>query len=242
MKYGRMEYECPSPYNNKVYVGNWFEDRCQYHKETHNHISCYMADYVPKPSSKDEPEVMWDAIFTGEGCGARILFDHDGDHYMHNMSTTNDLTYNHIPTWYKDYQKRHWRFRMDRWEPEQDYARNYGNITKYGITEYKKYLWDKAKQDPRTTATTNYQDSFLPPKLEDMKFRRWGIPRSNSSILNKVTLDTLSLKLRDIPINCAPPNEELVVVPREPRCNPITWNCPDPDPLIPKRCYNPNFK
>lgn len=45
---------------------------------------------------------------------------------MTNMSTTADLSYNHFPKWDKDYhQKRHWRFRMDRWEPEQDYARNY---------------------------------------------------------------------------------------------------------------------
>lgn len=60
--------------------------------------------------------------------------------------------------------------------------------------------------------------------------------------MDKVTLDTITLNLRDIPINTAPPNEELVVVPREPRCNPITWQCPNKDPLIPKRCTNPNYK
>ncbi|GJQ71478.1 putative protein C1orf158 homolog [Trypoxylus dichotomus] len=237
-----MEYENPSPYDNRVYIGNWFEDRCVYHKEKHTHISTYMADYVPKPSSKYEPEVMWDAIFMDEGCGARLLFDHDGDHYMNNMSTTTDLSYNHFPKRYKDNHKRYWRFRMNRWEPIQDFTQNYGNITSYGIAEYKKYLWDTAKQDPRTTATTNYQDSYLPTKIDDFKFRRWGIPKSNSSILNKVTADTLSLNLRNIPINCIPSNEKLVVVPREPRCDPIIWKCPDPDPLIPKRCYNPNFK
>lgn len=33
-----------------------------------------MADYVPKPSSKDEPEVMWDAIFTGEVTWLKTIY------------------------------------------------------------------------------------------------------------------------------------------------------------------------
>lgn len=48
--------------------------------------------------------------------------------------------------------------------------------------------------------------------------------------------EAIALRLRDMPLNSAVPNEDLVVIPREPQCNPITWQCPDPDPYIARRC------
>lgn len=51
----------------------------------------------------------------------------------------------------------------------------------------------------------------------------------------KSTSEMMSLKLRDQPIIFVTEPANLVIVPQEPRCNPITWECPD-SLKIPSRC------
>lgn len=55
----------------------------------------------------------------------RILFDHQAPHFLENKSTIYDLAFNHFPKMSDGPIPRQLRFRLQRYEPEQDYARNY---------------------------------------------------------------------------------------------------------------------
>lgn len=84
------------------------------------------------------------------------------------------MSYNHLPKCSKEPIHRQWKFCNQKYEPEVDLTRNFGSITKYGLVDYKKEIWqcDKSKRTP----LTHYQENFLPPEIDDYKFKRHGIP------------------------------------------------------------------
>ncbi|KAF2898390.1 hypothetical protein ILUMI_07793 [Ignelater luminosus] len=239
MEIGRLKYEKPDKYCGKVLIGNWFERQCSFTKDPHDFRTKYMNDYPPKPYSANDPSLIWNEMIKTQGYGPRILFDHQAPHFLENKSTTYDLAFNHIPKLSDGPIPRQLRFRFQRYEPEQDYARNYGNITKFGIQDYYKEKWRCENSDPRTTVTTHYQDTYLPPKKEDLMFRRFAIPVPNSSIMVEANNCFHNLKLRDKAVNTVSEKKLVPYNPYEPRCNPITWECPDKFKEVPNRCFIP---
>lgn len=127
--------------------------------------------------------------------GARTLTDHGRIfEYLDNMSTVYDLAYNHFPKQCPGSIYRHLRSRLERFEPEDEYLRNYvgtfffslaissdlfqGNITEYGLLKLKQEQWRCERGDPRITYTTSYQDAYTCPKKEDYPTNRRGVPLS----------------------------------------------------------------
>lgn len=110
-----------------------------------------------------------------QGIDPRVIHFQEGEKYSENFSTLYDLSYNHFPKCMYGPNKTEWRFRMGRHEPEPDMALNYGNITNFGLKEYKKEIWrcDKAKGTPNTVS----MDAYQPPAEEDYKFHRYSHPK-----------------------------------------------------------------
>ncbi|XP_022917487.1 cilia- and flagella-associated protein 107-like [Onthophagus taurus] len=209
------------PFSNKTLIGKWVEERSRYKKARYRHYTTYNRDYTPQPPSK----IDIDNTDKKNGIGPRLLIDINGDQFTKNFSTTYDLSYNHYPKLKRICNlERNWKVLQNKWVPEDDYTINFGSVTEYGLKAYKERLWEEQKSGKVCNITT-YADHYLPPDDEARRFKRWGIPVKNSSLMHQSNLDTLLLKLRDQPSFYVTPNEELVIVPREKRCNPITWEC-----------------
>ncbi|KAF5282343.1 hypothetical protein FQR65_LT14332 [Abscondita terminalis] len=171
--------KCPAPvwphdrYVNKVLIDNWFENRSEYVKTPHDFKTIYNVDYYQKKGDNLEPFV-WDQRDKWRGLDARILYDHDSPHFLENFSTTYDLSFRHYPKSYDGPIPRVLRMRLERYDPETDYAKNHGNVTCYGLVDAKKEQWRCESMVPRRTLTSQYQDYYTSPKHE--KIKSWGIP------------------------------------------------------------------
>lgn len=49
----------PSTYSNKVYIGNWYEDRCAYKISRFPLTTTYKTAFNSKPYSANDPNIMW---------------------------------------------------------------------------------------------------------------------------------------------------------------------------------------
>ncbi|KAK5645401.1 hypothetical protein RI129_006701 [Pyrocoelia pectoralis] len=185
----------------------------------------------------NDPKFLRDQQHRGQGYGARVLFDHQGNTFLENKSTTYDLSFNHIPKKSPNGPiLRHLRFRMERYEPEQDYAQNFGNVTKGELLDFYKNEWRCDTVDPRKTLQSSYKETFTAPKHD--KSLQWGIPRANSSAMEAGNRLLYNSRLRG-KRRLAVPENKLARLPYKQRCNPITWDCPHkfefdtPTPCVP---------
>ncbi|KAB0795521.1 hypothetical protein PPYR_12360 [Photinus pyralis] len=224
MKNRLQQFMPDDKYQDKVLLGNWVERRRSYVKHPHDFKTNYSIDYCPKPNTTNDPKFLRDQQYRGLGYNARVLYDHQGNTFLENKSTTYDISYNHLP------KKspcgplpREIRFRMGRYEPEQDYAQNFGNVTKTGLLDYYREKWRCEIQDPRKTLQSSYKETFTAPKHE--RSPSWGIPLANSSAMEASNRRLYHLRLRGKQ-RLAVPEKVLVQLPYVRRCNPITWECP----------------
>nr|XP_022917549.1 uncharacterized protein LOC111426904 [Onthophagus taurus] len=209
-------------YSNKSLLGNWYEDRLQYRKYRYRHGTTYTQDYIPRvpPLSEDSSK---NAIQSA-GLPKAMLFGQREDAYTNNFSTTYDLSYNHFVKKAKTHPtERHWVCRDNIWLPEKDFTKDYGNITRYGIFEYKTSLWEQERNPSHNQEEkSEYQESYeCVPKMKPVK--RFATPLKNSSLMNPSNIYYHTLTLRDMHLCTVTPNEEVVVIPRKHRDNPITW-------------------
>ncbi|RZC39214.1 uncharacterized protein BDFB_005326, partial [Asbolus verrucosus] len=216
-------------YSSKVLVGPWVNERAEaaFVPEVYKHsISTYRDSYGAKPPSGNDPSIIWDQKLNAEESNfVSQIGRNDFPNYFENFSSTYDLSYNHFPKCYRGYIPRTLRFRLGRFEPDDHYILTFGNLTKYGLLDYKKEQWACERQDPRQTYSTNYRDAFTSPEMNDYKFQRFAIPLQNSSRMDEVNVLMFNLKLRDRSICNVPANYNLVTVPVKKTCNPITWEC-----------------
>ncbi|KAF5272190.1 hypothetical protein FQA39_LY01272 [Lamprigera yunnana] len=190
-------------------------------KNPHDFRTSYCLDYNKKPLSS-VADFVWDQRLLWEGHGLRLIFDIDSPKYLENFSTVNDLSYNHYPKTSTDGPiPRKYRSEFHRYDPQQDYLINHGNITEYGLLNSMKEKWKCEKE----TATSCYQDTYIFPKIGSTSNK--GIPRPNSSIVDPNNRFLYRFRLRDEQILSVPENK-LVQINRKPLCNPITWECPYP--------------
>ncbi|KAK9890657.1 hypothetical protein WA026_012015 [Henosepilachna vigintioctopunctata] len=219
-------------YSPSTVVGNWFEERLTYKKDRFNHTASYPHHFPPKPYSRVSPDFVWTERFKSEGVNPIVHSKYgcwDYPNFFENFSTTYDLSYNHYPRWYKDigHIERKLNSHTMQYEPEDDYIHSFHNITRRGLVEKKKEAWHLEKLNSRTTPGTHSQDIFTPPSQDDYKFTRHAPPRCNSSKLYPVNKNASYQKWRDgISPYTVVPNFDLLEVPRPPRCDPITWECP----------------
>lgn len=95
MKAGRIAYEVTLPhfyqkyiplftmilqpssnYSSKVYVGNWYEDRCAYKKTSLPYTTTYNTSYYAKPYSANDPNVMWKTKIENEVLNSKAKIIH----------------------------------------------------------------------------------------------------------------------------------------------------------------------
>lgn len=235
----KRDYMDPNDYSTKTLIGNWYEEKSAYQRYKQDLISTYNDVYTPKPHSTVNPSVLWKEKLLYEGLSARIVYDHEFPKYLDNLSTTYDLSYNHFPHCMEGPIKRKFRSKFLRYEPDQDYTLNYGNITKCGLQDYKNFEWRNETLDPRKTLLSVYTESYVAPKREDLVTERASLPISNSSLMDPTNIKLSQLQLRNSILLSVPPNANLVQVPRATRCNPITWECPSEETRPVQRCVPP---
>ncbi|KAL3268427.1 hypothetical protein HHI36_007539 [Cryptolaemus montrouzieri] len=228
-EYPRKQDLC---YNPSTVVGNWFEERLAYKKNRFKHTTSYLSQFFPKPYSRVSPNVVWSEKFKSDLANP-IVHSKDGcwdyPNFFENFASTYDLSFNHYPKWYNNigHIDRKLRFRMSRFEPMEDYIDSFHNITRHGLLETKKEEWCLDKSGPHTTQRTHNQDVYKKPSQEDYKFTRHAPPKSNSSKLYESNKNAFYQTLRDgVPAYGVVPNFDLVQVPHQSRCDPITWECP----------------
>ncbi|XP_018572829.1 uncharacterized protein LOC108912145 [Anoplophora glabripennis] len=169
-----VKFDKPICFSSKVLVGNWVEDRSTYKKNDFKHKSIYSDEFVPKSFDTDNLKFLWDQKIIAEGHGTiSSKTSNEPSSFFDNYSTTYDLSYKFFPSWYTAPIFRNLRFRLGTHEPLEEYLKSYGNLSNYGLSEYKEHVWKCEKQDPRTTATTSYEDSFLSPERSDYTYSHW---------------------------------------------------------------------
>ncbi|KAI4492034.1 hypothetical protein M0802_010159 [Mischocyttarus mexicanus] len=158
-------------YNSKVLIGNWLERRASSIPFSNNWITIYKQHYKPYDSNiykKDQIE-FWDNKIENEGLLRSTLMDCQGKLYCNNMTTT-----------------------KNKWLPEQDLTKDFGNLTKTGIKDALQVWWDNTSNDAIQYCRwrTTYQDEY---KVQDVslinkKFHRQqlNINESYSSNLNQI--------------------------------------------------------
>ncbi|XP_023018959.1 uncharacterized protein [Leptinotarsa decemlineata] len=209
MQEERLKLPKPQNYhNNKVLVGNWFEEECSYQKSRFKHTSKYSDDFQRKPYTTYPPSVVWDAHIKAEGHAFYPeKSSEEFPNFHDNFATVYDLSFEYFPKLYSKEIDRVHMSRLQRFDPTEEYLKSYGNISNFGLTDCKKQEWDCDKQDPRSTSLTMYDTEFPSPKTEFYKFSRWTRPTAVKSQFGPVH--------RPYPANH----------PRFSKCNPITWEC-----------------
>ncbi|XP_044755266.1 uncharacterized protein LOC123314200 [Coccinella septempunctata] len=219
-------------YGLSTQVGNWFEERQTYKKNFFKHSSSYSNDFTPKPYSKVEANFIWSEKFKSEGVDPIVHTRYgclDHPNFFENFSTTYDLSFNHYPKWYKHCGNinRKLRLRTLQYEPLDDYIDSFDNITRQGLVEQKKDDWCQDKWSSFFTQRTHNQETFKPPSQQDYNFVRHAPPKCNSSRFYAANLNAAKQLLRDgVPAYTVVPSFDLVRVPTESRCDPLTWECP----------------
>ncbi|XP_045474709.1 uncharacterized protein LOC123680716 [Harmonia axyridis] len=219
-------------YSINTQVGNWFEERLTYKKNTFKHSSTNSNYFNPKPYSRVPPDFIWSEKIKAEGVDPIVHSKYgclDYPNFFENFSSTYDLSYNHYPQWYKNRGiiERKLRFRTLQYEPLDDYIDSFDNITRRGFVEKKKEDWCYDKWGPFFPKKSHNQEVYKPPSQNDYKFVRHAPPKCNSSRFYYANINADGQRWRDgVPAYSVVPNFDMVQVPQEPRCDPITWECP----------------
>ncbi|KAH0821746.1 hypothetical protein GEV33_001045 [Tenebrio molitor] len=197
--------------------------------EGHTISTTYTDSYGPKPFSRIDPAVKWDQKLDAEESNfVSQVGRNELPNYFENFASTYDLSYNHFPKCFPSCIPRVLNFRMEIRQPTEEYIYPFGNLTKYGLLDYKKEQWGCEIQEPRRNYSTHYNDTFVAPNTKDYTFKRFAIPAANSSLMHNANAQSLTLKLRDSLMCNVTPAYDLVQVPRPITWNPITWECVPP--------------
>ncbi|CAG9819173.1 unnamed protein product [Phaedon cochleariae] len=203
----RLKHSKPQNYSsNKILVGNWFEQQCEYKKNNFRHNTEYKDLYKPKPYTTYPPAVLWDARIKAKGDGFYPEKSTEATpNFYDNFSTTYDLSYKHFPHFYKDsIIPREMKLKLHTYHPTEEYLKSYGNITNFGLFDAKKNEWTCDVQDTRVT---EYEADYIPLEKHSYKFSRWTRPTAVKSKYGKEHRPY-------------PPDH-----PRFSKFDPITWEC-----------------
>ncbi|KAK2575853.1 hypothetical protein KPH14_007227 [Odynerus spinipes] len=150
-------------YHSKVLIGNWFERRVPSIPFSDKLITIYEQDYQPHHTDayKKDHVALWDNKIGNEGLDKSALMDH-GKAYRDNMTTMNDLIYKILPTNLHKPTFRTYNIRKNKWLPEQDLTKSFGNLTQFGIKNALKVLWESDSSEAMQFCRwrTTYQDEY----------------------------------------------------------------------------------
>ncbi|XP_015174601.1 PREDICTED: uncharacterized protein C1orf158 homolog [Polistes dominula] len=170
-------------YDSKVLIGNWLERRTPYIPFSNDWITIYKQHYKPYDTNiykKDRIE-FWNNKIENEGLSSTLMDCHEKS-YCNNMTTTYDLSYRILP---KQLQKsyRIYNLRKNKWLPEQDLTKDFGNLTKTGIKDALQVWWDSISDDAIKFCRwrTTYQDEY---KFQDVSLinKKFHKQRLNTNI------------------------------------------------------------
>ncbi|OXU27445.1 hypothetical protein TSAR_002484 [Trichomalopsis sarcophagae] len=125
-------------YNSGVLVGDWFERRANYEPPEDDWYTVYDETYTCKFNSNlldDKTAAKDNKIKAERGLGGEFLINHHGKSFHGNYTTTNDLFFRVIPRGVCGPRTRAYSSRKDKWLPEIDLTKNFGNLTKYDQEE-----------------------------------------------------------------------------------------------------------
>ncbi|KAI4491489.1 hypothetical protein M0804_002881 [Polistes exclamans] len=170
-------------YDSKVLIGNWLEHRAPCIPFSNNWITIYKQHYKPYDTNiyKNDQVEFWDNKIENEGLSSKLTDCH-GKSYCNNMTTTYDLSYRILP---KQLQKsyRIYNLRKNKWLPEQDLTKDFGNLTKTGIKNVLQVWWDSTSNDAIQYCRwrTTYQDEY---KIQDVSLinKKFHRKRLNTNI------------------------------------------------------------
>ncbi|KAJ3625662.1 hypothetical protein MTP99_016218 [Tenebrio molitor] len=184
-------------YSNKVLIGNWFDERVNAVPrvlQVEIPTTLYTELYDCKPYSKVPIDAVWDQRMDREG---GIVFSQDlrePPNFFDNYSSTYDLSYNHFPKCYKRNIPRILNFREGYHEPIEEYLPSFGNITNFGLLDYKKEKWNFEKEGVRKISSSVYKEEFKAPEPADYKFKRYVLQLEKSSVAKEINFLDLERK------------------------------------------------
>nr|CAI5842958.1 unnamed protein product [Callosobruchus analis] len=165
----------PIKYTNpKILIGNWFEEQCAYKKNRYTHSSEYQNEYRTKPLTTYPKSIIWDAKLRSDYNVCPDKHSDEDPSFFNNFSTTYDLSYNHLPQFYRRLMKDVPNENAP--SKEMELIESYGNLTNYGLVNEKKYEWRLDSPDPRMTTVTSNKCDFARPDDNSYKFTRWTLP------------------------------------------------------------------
>ncbi|KAK0072518.1 hypothetical protein PV326_014389 [Microctonus aethiopoides] len=155
-------------YSPKVLQGNWFEDRIE-DSPVSNYSTPPSENKIHSSSVKKDLEENFKTARMirdkGRGMTRDLLYDHNNKEFQDNFSTVYDLTYRLLPQRSEGSQRRSYNSRINKWEPEQDLTKSFGNVTGYGMTEYIRACQDYANYEDEEKPRTRYECDFSPKKM-----------------------------------------------------------------------------
>ncbi|XP_057326777.1 uncharacterized protein LOC130668478 [Microplitis mediator] len=192
-------------YSPKVFEGNWFEERIKStpttQKDQSNLNTSTQNDSKSrvKKSTRQAFEIARENKERNKGSG-NLLFDQEDNSYLNNFTTSYDLTYRVIPQGLDGPRLRSYNGRINKWLPEQDLTKNFGNLTGYGMTEYLRALEQELNYEGNDKPRTHYQCDYTKKKLpvDSKRFHRKRIDLNTPDLsafnidLNKCWARTLT--------------------------------------------------
>ncbi|XP_069698900.1 uncharacterized protein [Periplaneta americana] len=200
----RLDNWPDNKYNPGVLVGNWFEEQGRYLQPKLQHKTIYATDYVKAhPSLSLQHNFLADRIIENQGVGSELLIEECGTDYYNNFSTSYDLQYRYCPQELTGARPRIFNTRWKKYEPQQDYTLNYGNVTQFGLAELKRDCWsaDLARVHK---LSTEYREAYLPLSTDNLIAKRIAVPRKYSSALCEINLKNKHAMLRGKKISVVP--------------------------------------
>ncbi|XP_011497213.1 PREDICTED: uncharacterized protein LOC105361661 [Ceratosolen solmsi marchali] len=125
-------------YKSTVLVGNWFNQRATYERPSNDWLTIYATTYICKtnPALKKDRIALSDNKTKAEhGLGSEFLIKEYGNTFENNFTTTNDLFFRIIPKGLYGKQVRKFSGRKNKWLPEIDLTKNFGNLTKFCLNK-----------------------------------------------------------------------------------------------------------
>ncbi|KAJ3625669.1 hypothetical protein MTP99_016221 [Tenebrio molitor] len=79
-------------------------------------------------------------------------------------------------------------------EPIEEYLSSFGNITNFGLLDYKKEKWDFEKEGVRKISSFVHKEEFKAPEPADYMSKRYLLPLEKSSVAKNINVLDLERK------------------------------------------------